>query len=77
MDAVRYLSIERPRVDLVLADPPYTFDAWEDLLGRVPGAFVVAESSESIEPPAGWEVVRSRRYGRTIVTFLEARRSTG
>jgi 16S rRNA (guanine966-N2)-methyltransferase len=72
MDALRYLSAERPSVDLVLADPPYAFDGWPDLLGRVRGSFVVAESRAPIGTINGWEVVRSRRYGRTTVTFLQA-----
>lgn len=57
-------------VDLVLADPPYDFDRWNELLGRVDAPFVVAESGSVVEPPPGWESVRSRRYGRTWVTFL-------
>jgi 16S rRNA (guanine966-N2)-methyltransferase len=57
--------------DIVFADPPYGFDDWSDLLARVMGDFVVAESGAEIVPPAGWTVLRSKRYGRTRVTFLE------
>ena len=57
--------------DVVLADPPYGFDAWPELLAAVRADFVVAESARQIEPPPGWEAVRSKRYGRTWVTFLE------
>jgi 16S rRNA (guanine966-N2)-methyltransferase len=57
--------------DVVLADPPYGFDAWPELLAAVRADFVVAESAREIEPPPGWEAVRSKRYGRTWVTFLE------
>jgi 16S rRNA (guanine966-N2)-methyltransferase len=58
-------------IDLVLADPPYVFDGWVELFGRVPsGAFVVAESNRALEAPSGWELVRQRRYGTTWVTFL-------
>jgi 16S rRNA (guanine966-N2)-methyltransferase len=57
--------------DVVLADPPYGFDAWPELLAAVRADFVVAESARAIEPPPGWDAVRSKRYGRTWVTFLE------
>ena len=58
-------------VDLVVADPPYDFDGWDDLLRAVGADVVVAEAGREIEPPPGWSVRRSRRYGRTWVTFLE------
>jgi 16S rRNA (guanine966-N2)-methyltransferase len=57
--------------DIVFADPPYDFDAWPELLTRITGDFVVAESGAEIEAPAGWAIIRSKRYGRTRVTFLE------
>jgi 16S rRNA (guanine966-N2)-methyltransferase len=59
------------QVDLVLADPPYDFDRWDELLARLDAPFVVAESGHAVEPPDGWAAVRSRRYGRTWITFLE------
>ena len=56
---------------LVVADPPYGFDAWETVLRNVsPGAFVVIESGSVIDVPAGWETRREKRYGRSVVTFL-------
>jgi 16S rRNA (guanine966-N2)-methyltransferase len=57
--------------DIVLADPPYDFDRWDDLLARVTADVVVAESGAEIAAPPGWATIRSRRYGRTRVTFLE------
>jgi len=33
--------------------------------------YVVAEADHEIEPPPGWEALKSRRYGRTWVTQLE------
>ncbi len=64
------------RVDLVLADPPYDFDRWPELLARLDTGFVVAESGRPLDelPEAaelGWRAVRSKRYGRTWVTFFE------
>ena len=63
-------------VDLVLADPPYDFDRWTDLLTVLnlvlaPGGVVVTESGREIQPPEGWQVVRSKRYGRAWVAFLQ------
>ncbi len=57
--------------DIVVADPPYDFDGWERLLGLLAVDLVVAEAGRSIDPPPGWSVTRSRRYGRTWLTFLE------
>jgi 16S rRNA (guanine966-N2)-methyltransferase len=63
-------------VDLVLADPPYEFDGWAALLRSVRAPFVVAEAGRSLDQldglaEAGWSAVRSKRYGRTWVTFFE------
>jgi 16S rRNA (guanine966-N2)-methyltransferase len=60
--------------DVVFADPPYGFAAWNRLLADVRAPFVVAESGQPLDESAleaiGWRVTRSRRYGRTWVTFL-------
>lgn len=58
-------------VDIVFVDPPYAFDGWPQLLALVQAPVVVAESGAEVDAPAGWEVRRSRRYGRTWVTVLE------
>lgn len=57
--------------DIVIADPPYDFDAWDRLLGSLRADLVVAESGRAVDPPDGWTVTRSKRYGRTWLTFLE------
>lgn len=62
------------RVDLVLADPPYRFAEWDDLLARLAGrcdedCVVVIESDRDIDPGDGWEKVRAKSYGSTVVTF--------
>lgn len=57
-------------VDIVLADPPYDFDDWHELLSAIKAPFVVAEAAAAVPPPDGWEQVRAKRYGRTWVTFL-------
>jgi 16S rRNA (guanine966-N2)-methyltransferase len=60
--------------DLVLLDPPYRFDAWDDLLVRVAAAVaddgvVVIESDREIELPPVLGVIRVKGYGGTVVTF--------
>lgn len=60
-------------VDLVLADPPYDFDQWPALLAATRAHFVVAEAGRSLDglDAPGWQATRSKRYGRTWVTFFE------
>jgi 16S rRNA (guanine966-N2)-methyltransferase len=63
-------------VDLALVDPPYEFSDWPALLAAIavaltPDAVVVAESGRDLGAPAGWTVLRSKRYGRTWVSFLQ------
>lgn len=60
----------RVRADIVFADPPYTFDDWPALLAAVDTDLVVAESPRVVDAPPGWEQGRTKRYGRTWVTFL-------
>jgi 16S rRNA (guanine966-N2)-methyltransferase len=68
------------RADLVLADPPYGYQGWGELMtGLEPivsdGGIVVIESGTELElmfaDSLVWRVIRSKRYGRTWVTFLE------
>ncbi len=63
-------------VDIVLADPPYDFDLWPSLLGATVAPFVVAEAGrplDRLDPESipGWTATRTKRYGRTWVTFFE------
>jgi 16S rRNA (guanine966-N2)-methyltransferase len=69
-DVLAWVSAMR-NVDLVLVDPPYSFDGWDRLLGLVQVPVVVAEAAAAVTPPSGWDVMRLRRYGRTWVTVLE------
>ncbi len=65
--------------DLVLADPPYAWRDWPALLGalRAMADVVVAETGTPWEPVAGWEAVRTRAYGTTVVTILETTEGGG
>ena len=59
------------RFDLALLDPPYGFEGWPELLAALPADLAVAEAAAPVDAPEGWEVLRSRRYGRTWVTILQ------
>jgi 16S rRNA (guanine966-N2)-methyltransferase len=65
------------RFDLVFCDPPYAFDDWAALLGRLDAGIVVLESNRELDLPAGWEVLRAARYGRTWVTMSAKRNPRG
>jgi 16S rRNA (guanine966-N2)-methyltransferase len=70
-DAVRFL--ERPQhFDLALCDPPYEFSAWGPLLGRLQATVAVLESRQAVEVPAGWESLKHKRYGGTLVTVVRS-----
>ncbi len=58
-------------VDIAFVDPPYEFDGWTELLATIRAPYVVAESGRAIEPIDGWDVTRTKRYGRTWVSFFE------
>ncbi|HAF67981.1 MAG TPA: 16S rRNA (guanine(966)-N(2))-methyltransferase RsmD [Acidimicrobiaceae bacterium] len=57
-------------VDLVLADPPYGYEGWNELIELAGQALVVAESDAPLSSFPGWELLRSRTYGKSVVTIL-------
>jgi 16S rRNA (guanine966-N2)-methyltransferase len=65
-DARRWVA-DAGHHDLVLADPPYRFDGWSDLINQVSADVLVVESDRQVDLPPQWEVVRDRRYGSTVV----------
>lgn len=68
-DALSFLSTVDREFDLAVLDPPYAYDRWSDLMAVLPAQVAVLESDRPIDPGAGWSVVRSRRYGTTVVTI--------
>lgn len=58
--------------DVAFCDPPYGFTGWDELLASVPARLVVAESDGPVGPRGGRAVLRSRRYGSTVVELLGA-----
>jgi 16S rRNA (guanine966-N2)-methyltransferase len=75
-DADAWAAQTAARYDLVLCDPPYGYAGWATLVARLPADLVVLESSAEIAAPDGWEVLRSKRYGGTIVTVARPERAT-
>jgi 16S rRNA (guanine966-N2)-methyltransferase len=75
-DALAHLeraAAEGHHYDLVLLDPPYGFDQWDELLAAIPvSARVVIESDREVVVPDSWEVHRRKRYGGTVVTLATA-----
>jgi len=75
-DALAHLertAAEGSDYDLVLLDPPYGFDQWNELLAAVPvGARVVIESDREVVVPDSWELHRRKRYGGTVVMLATA-----
>lgn len=61
------------RWDVALVDPPYRHDTddWLDLVDTLPVDLAVLESDRPIQPPFGWRVIRSKRYGHTHVVIVE------
>ena len=73
-DALRFVA-DGARFDLGVIDPPYAFDGWAGLLSSLNVETAVIESDRDVEPGDGWVVVRSRRYGSTVVHHLPLRRA--
>jgi 16S rRNA (guanine966-N2)-methyltransferase len=69
LDAFTHLD-QAPPVDVALCDPPYGTDRWDELLAVCRAELVVCESDREVDPPEGWELVRQKRYGATVVTIL-------
>jgi 16S rRNA (guanine966-N2)-methyltransferase len=72
-DVLRYCA-QAPLVDVVLADPPYAFDSWHALLGLLHGRteVLVAETGSGWDPAPGWETVKERQYGSTLVVVVQS-----
>ena len=61
-------------LDLVLLDPPYTYEHWDSLLPEVAKGLaltgvVVVESDREVALPPSLVGIRTKHYGGTVVTF--------
>jgi 16S rRNA (guanine966-N2)-methyltransferase len=71
-DVLDYLRMRPGPFDLVLCDPPYSFDGWAEVFGGMNAELAVLESGSEIDVPAPWMVIRHRRYGGTLVTVVRS-----
>lgn len=67
-DAVAF--VKGRHFDVAFADPPYEFDQWDELLADLDAHLAVLESDRFIDPGGAWEVLKSKRYGGTVVTLI-------
>ncbi|MYA74633.1 MAG: 16S rRNA (guanine(966)-N(2))-methyltransferase RsmD [Acidimicrobiaceae bacterium] len=76
-DGSTFLAHAEP-YDLLLLDPPYSFDCWPELLAHPTDSVVAIESDREIDLPKTWDTHRVRSYGGTVVTlaFAPAARKT-
>jgi 16S rRNA (guanine(966)-N(2))-methyltransferase RsmD len=80
-DALQWLqsSPGRPtpgaQFDLALLDPPYRFDRWPELLDHLPATWAVVESDRELPELSSWRLVRAKKYGSTVMTFLRHTRA--
>ena len=56
--------------DVVFVDPPYAFTAWDGLLDKPRCRPRRARVRSALEVPVSWEIVKSKRYGGTLVTVV-------
>ncbi len=71
-DAMDRVSRSTDVYDLALLDPPYTFDAWPELLERVRAEVVMVESDQQIDVMPHWVAFRQKRYAGTVVVLARA-----
>ena len=66
-------KVTLPAVDVAFADPPYAFAAWPALLERIDAGVLVVESDREVPVGEAREVLKSKRYGTTVVTLSVVR----
>ncbi len=69
-DALRWLQRGNEDFEVALADPPYAYGDWSELLESLPAPLAVVESRDEPELPSAWRTLRQRRYGGTLVTII-------
>ncbi|NNC81534.1 MAG: 16S rRNA (guanine(966)-N(2))-methyltransferase RsmD [Acidimicrobiales bacterium] len=69
-DVLGWIAATQTEFDLALVDPPYALDNWEEILSGVDARMIVAESNGHLQETKGWDVVRDKEYGTTVITVL-------
>ncbi len=74
-DVDTWVKTTASHYDLVLCDPPYGYEGWTALVERLPADLAILESGAEIVSLNGWGVVKTRRYGGTLVTVARPDRA--
>ncbi len=69
-EVMGWVRVTQRRCDLLVADPPYEFDGWDELLTSIEASAALLESDRAIDPPHGWEQEYAKHYGRSWTTLL-------
>lgn len=71
-DALRYVA-DAPLFEVALADPPYAYDKWPELMALLSRrvGLLVAETGNLWDPGPGWETVKVKKYGGTVVSIAQ------
>ncbi len=75
-DAGRFLASRPTGFDVALLDPPYALadSDWAALLGALDAEVAVLESDRTIAVDERWELIRTKRYGGTVVSIIRRSR---
>ena len=69
-DVLQFLERQRQRFDLAFADPPYEFQAWDEVLRLLDARTAVLESNRELEVGGSWRTTKQKRYGDSVVTVV-------
>jgi 16S rRNA (guanine966-N2)-methyltransferase len=69
-DVVRFLQRQHVGFDLAFADPPYEFQAWDQVLPLLGARIAVLESNRELDLGGSWRTTKQKRYGDTVVTVI-------
>jgi 16S rRNA (guanine966-N2)-methyltransferase len=72
-DVVRFLQRQHEGFDLAFADPPYEFQAWDQVLPLLGARIAVLESNRELDLGGSWRTTKQKRYGDTVVTVVVQR----
>jgi 16S rRNA (guanine966-N2)-methyltransferase len=69
-DVVQFLERGHGGFDLAFVDPPYEFQAWDEVSARLDARIAVLESNRELDLGGSWRTTKQKRYGDTVVTVV-------
>ncbi len=69
-DAFKFLE-RGDHFDVVIADPPYKFGRWTELMCAVDAGVLVCEANSELKSTDRWHAVRDRKHGDTHFTIFK------